>query len=491
LFSPAKLRTRLSLLMLLSIVLASSVGLVPVAVSSAPCVCGAKQVTILLFDFQDVKHNSSNTLQKYQEIIVAMNESLRRQSYEKLWLVGGEVFDWKQSPYVLDLLAGITEISAYESVRRAGIENVAILADSTLESARQWWIDPDKYFFGVYAGGVWPVAFPAKGVSVIGENWGVATYMHEFGHLIGLHDIYNPGSIGEWDVMGLAGKEKPLEKDEFSAWSRIQLGWLTSDDVVITKAIPGTLLEVESIDELSGTRAVMVPIHAQTPQYYVVIEARSTTLVIYSFAGYFVGYENVDVFSWEDFSWEHTHFYNFTCLAMIQTLSEEGPNRVFIGESTPISADIGVVLLCTRPHSLRIKLTSNADAKNAEEALKGIGLASNVLRGILLKSNKLNEAWESFQGGDFDAAKSSAEKAKAEAPILLTLQTTILVLVVACPIVGILLYNRRKKSVKTTMKPTPAKAVGSKFCHECGASIPRGSKFCEECGKPLCHLESQ
>jgi hypothetical protein len=246
-------------------------------------------VTILLFDFQDVKHNSSNTLQKYQEIIVAMNESLRRQSYGKLWLVGGEVFDWKQSPYVLDLLAGITEISAYESVRRAGIENVAILADSTLESARQWWIDPDKYFFGVYAGGVWPVAFPAKGVSVIGENWGVATYMHEFGHLIGLHDIYNPGSFGEWDVMGLAGKEEPLEKDEFSAWSRIQLGWVTSDDVVITKAIPGTLLEVESIDELSGTRAVMVPIHAQTPQYYVVIEARSTTLVIYSFAGYFVG----------------------------------------------------------------------------------------------------------------------------------------------------------------------------------------------------------
>jgi len=442
-------------------------------------------VIILLFDFQDVKHNSSNTLQKYQEIIVAMDESLRRQSYGKLWLVGGKVFDWRQSPYVLDALVGITEISPYGSVRHAGEKNAAILADSTLESARQWWIDPDKYFFGVYAGGVWPVAFPAKGVSVIGENWGVATYMHEFGHLIGLHDIYNPGSIGEWDVMGLAGKEEPLEKNEFSAWSRIQLGWLTSDDVVITKAIPATLLEVESIDELSGTRAVMVPVHAQTPQYYVVIEARSTTLVIYSFAGYFIEHETVDVISWEDFAWEQSHVYNFTCLAMIQTLSEEGLGRVFTGESTPISADIGVVLLYTRPHSLRIKLTSNADAKNAEEALKAIGLASNVLRGILLKSNKLNEAGGSFQNGDFDAARSSAEKAKAEAPILLTLQATILVLVVVCPIVGILLYNRRRKSVKTTLKPTPAKAVGSKFCRQCGAEIPRDSTYCEKCGTRL------
>ncbi len=459
--------------------------MVPVAVSSAPCVCGPKQVIILLFDFQDVKHNSSNTLQKYQEIIVAMDESLRRQSYGKLWLVGGKVFDWRQSPYVLDALVGITEISPYGSVRHAGEKNAAILADSTLESARQWWIDPDKYFFGVYAGGVWPVAFPAKGVSVIGENWGVATYMHEFGHLIGLHDIYNPGSIGEWDVMGLAGKEEPLEKNEFSAWSRIQLGWLTSDDVVITKAIPATLLEVESIDELSGTRAVMVPVHAQTPQYYVVIEARSTTLVIYSFAGYFIEHETVDVISWEDFAWEQSHVYNFTCLAMIQTLSEEGLGRVFTGESTPISADIGVVLLYTRPHSLRIKLTSNADAKNAEEALKAIGLASNVLRGILLKSNKLNEAGGSFQNGDFDAARSSAEKAKAEAPILLTLQATILVLVVVCPIVGILLYNRRRKSVKTTLKPTPAKAVGSKFCRQCGAEIPRDSTYCEKCGTRL------
>jgi len=441
--------------------------------SNVECVCGPKQVSVLLFDFGDVKHDPSSTPEKYRQIISEMNASLYRQSYNKFWLVGGEVYNWHNSEYLLGVAANF------------------ILAKNVLEYSYGLTGLSDSYLLGVYAGDVSPFAFPSMRVAVVGENWGVATYMHEFGHLIGLPDIYNPGSIGEWDVMGLAGKEKPLEKDEFSAWSRIQLGWLTSDDVVITKAIPGTLLEVESIDELSGTRAVMVPIHAQTPQYYVVIEARSTTLVIFSFAGYFVGYENVDVFSWEDFSWEHTHFYNFTCLAMIQTLSEEGPNRVFIGESTPISADIGVVLLCTRPHSLRIKLTSNADAKNAEEALKGIGLASNVLRGILLKSNKLNEAWESFQGGDFDAAKSSAEKAKAEAPILLTLQTTILVLVVACPIVGILLYNRRKKSVKTTMKPTPAKAVGSKFCRECGASIPRGSKFCEECGKPLCHLESQ
>jgi hypothetical protein len=451
--------------------------LVPTAVSetvasNAGCVCGPKQVSVLLFDFGDVKHDPSNTPEKYRQIISEMNASLYRQSYNKFWLVGGEVYNWQNSEYLLGVAANF------------------VLAKNVLEysyglTGLTWRQLSDSYLLGVYAGDVSPFAFPSMGVAVVGENWGVATFMHEFGHLIGLPDIYNPGSIGEWDVMGLAGKERPLERDEFSAWSRIQLGWLTSDDVVITKTAPRTLLEIESIDELGGTRAVMVPVptpppeswwEAQTTQYYVVIEARSTTLVIY----YFAGYETETLVTWE-----YMQVKNFTRLAVIQTLSEEGPRRVFTSESTPINADIGVVLLYTRPHSLGIKLTSNADAKNAEEALNAIGLASNAFRGILLKSNGLNEAWESFQNGDFDAAKSSAEKAKAEAPILLTLQATILVLVVACPIVGILLYNRRKKSVKTTMKPTPAKAVGSKFCRECGAEIPRESKFCEECGKKL------
>src|SRR5258706_11604197 len=32
--------------------------------------------------------------------------------------------------------------------------------------------------------------------------------------------------------------------------------------------------------------------------------------------------------------------------------------------------------------------------------------------------------------------------------------------------------------------PPPATAPETKFCQECGKSIPRGSKFCPECGKP-------
>lgn len=426
-----------------------------------------------LFDFQDARHISSNTQQKYREIVRQMNASLYRQSYGKMWLVGGEVYDWQQSPYYLSALAGVSEPYGY-----AGSRNAAILAG---------YVTVPCLAFGVYAGDVWPVAFPTIGVAIVGENWGLVTFMHEFGHLIGLPDVYNPELVKEWDVMALTGSpsgEVSTTRAEFSAWSRIQLGWLTSDDVEsVAKTTPATVVEIKSIDEPSGTRAVTVPLPTppqeeawwEATQYLVVIEARSTTLVIY----HFTGYKAIQ-------GWGYLELYNFTRLAVIQILNEErSSKRVYTGESAPINADIGVVLVDTQPDSLRIKLTSNADAKKGEEALAALDLASRSLHGILLKGNELNEAWESFRNGDFAAATSLAGKAKSQASFLAILQPIILVLLLACPIAGILLYNRRRKSAKTTMKPTPTQALGTKYCRACGAKIPRDSTYCEECGKKL------
>jgi membrane protease subunit (stomatin/prohibitin family) len=46
-----------------------------------------------------------------------------------------------------------------------------------------------------------------------------------------------------------------------------------------------------------------------------------------------------------------------------------------------------------------------------------------------------------------------------------------------------------RKSTAGSAEAGPTAAAGapsadSKFCQECGKSIPRGSKFCPECGKP-------
>lgn len=65
---------------------------------------------------------------------------------------------------------------------------------------------------------------------------GMGIFAHEFGHLLGLPDLYdtNGGSegIGEWGLMG-SGNWLGMENEPagFSAWSKEKLGWISPKDI--------------------------------------------------------------------------------------------------------------------------------------------------------------------------------------------------------------------------------------------------------------------
>ena len=66
----------------------------------------------------------------------------------------------------------------------------------------------------------------AKDYNMQSEYTGAATFIHEFGHSIGLPDIYarqTSNSTGAWEVM--SGTTDPSPQN-LSAWSRLMLGWL-------------------------------------------------------------------------------------------------------------------------------------------------------------------------------------------------------------------------------------------------------------------------
>jgi membrane protease subunit (stomatin/prohibitin family) len=46
------------------------------------------------------------------------------------------------------------------------------------------------------------------------------------------------------------------------------------------------------------------------------------------------------------------------------------------------------------------------------------------------------------------------------------------------------IQNNSSTSSGATAPENPSAATATKFCVECGKSIPRASKFCPECGKP-------
>ena len=76
----------------------------------------------------------------------------------------------------------------------------------------------------------------ARDYNMQSEYTDASTFIHEFGHSIGLPDIYartSQNSTGGWEVM--SGTASPLPQS-FSAWSRMMLGWLRPAVIVPPEA---------------------------------------------------------------------------------------------------------------------------------------------------------------------------------------------------------------------------------------------------------------
>lgn len=117
-----------------------------------------------------------------------------------------------------------------------------------------------------------------------------ATMCHEFGHVLGLPDLFDQSSvtangeldpaqdsagIGKWGLMGLGTLGWGVEDgpNAFSAWSRARLGWLGVNNARL-EVIDGSRsgLVLEPID--SGGRVLKIPI---TEDEYLLVENRQPT----------------------------------------------------------------------------------------------------------------------------------------------------------------------------------------------------------------------
>ena len=114
----------------------------------------------------------------------------------------------------------------------------------------------------------------AQGATTLG------VYAHEFGHLLGLPDLYDTTSgksiVGVWTLMdkGLWDGSPPGSSPaHLEAWSKIQLGWISGDQLGVANsgALSNfTVLPTEL--QSSGIHAVEVPVSTDSPasKYYLV-----------------------------------------------------------------------------------------------------------------------------------------------------------------------------------------------------------------------------
>ncbi len=94
---------------------------------------------------------------------------------------------------------------------------------------------------------------------------------HEFGHQLGLVDLYNtagrvnPSNIGLWDIMDYGcWADNGKTPTQQSAWSKQLLGWISP--VQVSSSTPLTLINYESV----SNRVYRIPILGSSTEYFLV-----------------------------------------------------------------------------------------------------------------------------------------------------------------------------------------------------------------------------
>ncbi|HEY2573755.1 MAG TPA: M6 family metalloprotease domain-containing protein [Verrucomicrobiaceae bacterium] len=233
------------------------------------------RIAMLCVEFPDAKHNPAVPLleweQSYfsrgiyheknatgQQVYGSMADYYNEVSYGKL-RVEGKVFDWveaskkrmeynlpNKSKWKVDFMNEVVQsvlkrdgadaLKGFDGLAfiYAGVKPMEVVRSSILWPHRSSVKIGDR---------MWPYVIIAEG----GERMGnISTMCHEFGHILGLPDLYarpeNPGSEGGgiWTVM--SNQARNGRPQHFCAWCKEQLGWLSPvvlDPIVKQKLILG------------------------------------------------------------------------------------------------------------------------------------------------------------------------------------------------------------------------------------------------------------
>jgi len=276
-------------------------------------ITGTVRVAVILAQFSDLpaKRSPSQIWQDYFGANNSVAAYYREVSYGKFTL-SGDVFGWFTLPY--DEAHYGANCAATGTINDAGCtgedqswniaQDAAVLARNNLTFSNY-----DYYVF-VHSGNgqessgvgddVWSVTYLA-GVWVnpcldVQENCNQKTllkfnitpeleagnavplgvYCHEFGHQLGLPDMYNTQNgksrMGPWELMDKGlwnGEPKGSEPAELSSWSRNQLGWLPASNMATVSTTSSELTNIVPLENTpvnGSVSAVIVPISSE--DYY-------------------------------------------------------------------------------------------------------------------------------------------------------------------------------------------------------------------------------
>jgi len=121
-------------------------------------------------------------------------------------------------------------------------------------------------------------------VAVVSEDDPKGTWIHEFGHLLGLPDLYNIDKlkedddfVGSWDVMASGswnGYPQGSSPAHLTSWEKIKLGWISRSQLEVVETGDSVQTLISPLERGTGTLALKLSL---SPTNYYLVEVREKT----------------------------------------------------------------------------------------------------------------------------------------------------------------------------------------------------------------------
>ncbi len=257
---------------------------------------GTQKILSLAIEFTDVVHSSSNSITTLQNRLTGTNSMksyYEEVSYDNI-TIDGKTHGWYEAPETMAYY-GAPEGGSSDSRSFYKLVREAVLAANPTVDFSKYDTNGDRIIDGiclVHAGpdeatgggsnaiwskqSVYPGTLRVDGVYVgyyftVSEYSPIGVYVHEFGHMLGLPDLYDTDysstGVGVWDVMGSgAWNNWGRTPGHLSAWSKVHLGWVTPTTI-------SNYAEGREIQYVSGSPDV-IKIPTTTSQEFFLLENR-------------------------------------------------------------------------------------------------------------------------------------------------------------------------------------------------------------------------
>lgn len=260
-------------------------------------VTGTRKVATLAIEFTDVTHSSGNSISALQNKLTGSNSMktyYEEVSYDNL-TIDGTANGWYEAPNDMAYY-GAPEGGSSDSRNFYQLVAEAVLDADPYVDFSQYDTNRDRIIDGiclVHAGrdeatgggqnaiwskqSVYPGTLRVDGVYVgyyftVSEFSPVGVYVHEFGHMLGLPDLYDTDysstGAGVWDVMGSgAWGDWGRTPSHPSAWSKVYLGW--AQPTVISNYVEG-----QRVMYMEGNAPDVIKLPTTNSQEYFLLENR-------------------------------------------------------------------------------------------------------------------------------------------------------------------------------------------------------------------------